>query len=95
MIRASFRSSAAISKFESYAWSFRGEIIGRRPMIENPESRHHCRRLLDSGFACELASNFDPGQGRHNPLSGMQLLHEGRGHDGMAINHSEKQRFQI
>jgi hypothetical protein len=22
-------------KFESYGWSFRGEIIGRRPMIEN------------------------------------------------------------
>jgi len=21
-----------------YAWSFRGEIMGRRPMIENPES---------------------------------------------------------
>jgi hypothetical protein len=31
-------SSAAISKFESYTWSSRGEIIGRTPMIENPES---------------------------------------------------------
>jgi hypothetical protein len=33
-------ASAAISKFESYAWSFRGEIIGRRAMIENPESNN-------------------------------------------------------
>jgi hypothetical protein len=28
------RASAAILKFESYALSFRGKIIGRRPMIE-------------------------------------------------------------
>ena len=42
-------TSTAISKFESYAWSFLGEIIGRRPMIENPESSNPCRWLLDSG----------------------------------------------
>ena len=33
-------------------WSFRGEIIGRGPVIANPESRNHHRWLLDSGFAC-------------------------------------------
>jgi hypothetical protein len=46
------RSGAAISKFGSCAWSFRGEIMGRRPVIEKPESGNHHRRLLDSGFAC-------------------------------------------
>jgi hypothetical protein len=50
--RVFFDALAAILKFESYAWSF--EIIGRRPMIENPESSNHCCGLLDSGFACAL-----------------------------------------
>jgi hypothetical protein len=26
------------AKFELSVWSFRGEIVGRRPTIENPES---------------------------------------------------------
>jgi hypothetical protein len=28
-------------KFGSYAWSFRGKITGRGPMIENPECGNH------------------------------------------------------
>jgi hypothetical protein len=37
-MRTRFADSTALLKFESYAASFRGEAVGRRPRVENPQS---------------------------------------------------------